>query len=87
MISILPQLDCVLFVVGAGKTTAEEIKECNRHLESAEVVRVVLNKAEDATAAYYSYPRSEEKAAPQKKRRMPAQPKVVSKLLKKINEI
>ena len=57
VISLLPQLDCVLFVVGAGKTTADEIKECNRHLESTEVVRVVLNKAEDATATYYSYTR------------------------------
>ena len=87
VISILPQLDCVLFVVGAGKTTAEEIKECNRHLESTEVVRVVLNKAEDTTETYYSYPRSEKKAAPQKKRRIPGQPKLVSKLLKKINDI
>ncbi len=87
VISILPQLDCVLFVVGAGRTTTEEIKECNRHLESAEVVRVVLNKAEDATAAYYSYSRPEEKTAPKKTRRTPARPKIVSKLLKKINEI
>ena len=57
-ISILPRLDCVAFVVGAGTTTAEEIKECNRHLESAEVVRVILNKSEDTSAAYYySYAR------------------------------
>jgi hypothetical protein len=53
VISILPRLDCVAFVVGAGTTTAEEIKECNRHLESAEVVRVILNKSEDAGARYY----------------------------------
>ena len=33
VISILPRLDCVAFVVGAGTTTPEEIKECNRHLE------------------------------------------------------
>ena len=57
-ISILPRLDCAAFVVGAGTTTAEEIKECNRHLESAEVVRVILNKSEDTSAAYYySYAR------------------------------
>ena len=36
-----------------GVTTPEEIKECNRHLESAEVVRVILNKLEDAGASYY----------------------------------
>ena len=53
VISILPRLDCVAFVVGAGTTTAEEIKECNKHLESAEIVRVILNKSEDTTAAYY----------------------------------
>jgi Mrp family chromosome partitioning ATPase len=87
VISILPQLDCVLFVVGAGKTTAEEIKECNRHLESAEVVRVVLNKAEEATADYYSYPRQAPKAAPRRKRRRLTQPKPISKLLKRLGEI
>ena len=53
VISILPRLDCIAFVVGAGTTTPEEIKECNRHLESAEVVRVILNKSEDAGASYY----------------------------------
>ena len=58
VISILPRLDCVAFVVGAGTTTTEEIKECNKHLESAEIVRVILNKAEDGNASYYySYPR------------------------------
>jgi protein-tyrosine kinase len=57
VISILPQLDCILFVVAAGTTTAQEIKDCNKHLESTEVLRVVLNKAEDATATYYSYSR------------------------------
>jgi len=63
VISILPQLDCVLFVVGAGTTTAAEIKECNKHLESTSIVRVVLNKAEDATATYYSYSRYAQKPA------------------------
>jgi Mrp family chromosome partitioning ATPase len=53
VISILPRLDCAAFVVGAGTTTAEEIKECNKHLESAEVVRVILNKSEDTNSAYY----------------------------------
>jgi protein-tyrosine kinase len=67
VISILPLLDCLLFVVGAGITTAEEIRECNRHLESADVVRVVLNKAEEAATTYYSYPKSDKKLAPRKK--------------------
>jgi Mrp family chromosome partitioning ATPase len=87
VISILPQLDCVLFVVGAGKTTAEEIKECNRHLESAEVVRVVLNKAEDATTPYYAPPRFEPKPPPQNKSGGSGAMKPVSKLIKKIKEL
>lgn len=88
VISILPQLDCVLFIVGAGRTTLEEIKECNRHLESAEVVRVVLNKAEDATAGYYSYPRLD--PPPRQRRKGPAaagQPKALSRLLKRLSQI
>lgn len=67
VISILPLLDCVLFVVGAGVTTAEEIRECNRHLESAEVVRVVLNKTEEVATTYYSYSNREKKSASPKK--------------------
>jgi Mrp family chromosome partitioning ATPase len=56
VLTMLPRLDCVAFVVGAGTTTIEQIKECNRHFESTEVIRVVLNKSEDTTANYsYSY--------------------------------
>jgi len=80
VISLLPQLDCALFVVGAGKTTAEEIKECNRHLESTEVVRVVLNKAEDATATYYTYPRYGQEPPRRKKSASVRRLKSVSKL-------
>jgi Mrp family chromosome partitioning ATPase len=54
VISFLPQLDCVLFVVAAGTTTAQEIRDCGKYLESTEVVRVVLNKT---TAAYSQYTR------------------------------
>ena len=59
VISLLPRIDCIAFVVGAGLTTAEEIKECNKHFDSAEIVRVILNKSEDtiATDYYYSYAR------------------------------
>ena len=55
VISILPQIDCVLFVAGGGTTTAPEIKDCNKYLESTSILRVVLNKATDATTAYYPY--------------------------------
>jgi protein-tyrosine kinase len=53
VISILPQIDCVLFVAAAGKTTPSEIKDCNKYLESTQVVRIVLNKATEETPAYY----------------------------------
>jgi capsular exopolysaccharide synthesis family protein len=55
VISILPQINSVLFVAAAGSTTASEIKECNKHLETTPVVRVVLNKSEDAIPSYYHY--------------------------------
>jgi protein-tyrosine kinase len=54
VITILPQLDCILFVTAAGLTTASQIKECNKHLEMTPVVRVVLNKAIGETTRYYS---------------------------------
>jgi Mrp family chromosome partitioning ATPase len=88
VISILPQLDCVLFIVGAGRTTLEEIKECNKHLESAEVVRVVLNKAEDATATYYSYQRFDPKLQPERKRPgRTGKPNAFSRLLKRLSQV
>jgi Mrp family chromosome partitioning ATPase len=87
VISMLPQLDCILFIVGSGTTTAEEIKECNRHFESTEVVRVVLNKADDATATYYSYSRYAPKPARPTKPSSTQRPKLVSRLLKRVKEI
>jgi protein-tyrosine kinase len=53
VISILPQIDCVLFVAAVGTTTASEIKECNKHLQTSKVVRVVLNKASELGPMYY----------------------------------
>ena len=64
VISILPQIDCVLFVAAGGTSTAQEIKECNKHLASTPIVRVVLNKAADATTNYsYSYSQSAKNSA------------------------
>jgi protein-tyrosine kinase len=54
VISILPQVDSVLFVAAAGVSTLSEIKECNRHLQSASIVRVVLNKSAGVATKYYS---------------------------------
>jgi protein-tyrosine kinase len=53
VISILPQLDCVLLTAAVGVSTVSDIEQCNRHLRSAEVVRVVLNKTPDPNTGYY----------------------------------
>jgi protein-tyrosine kinase len=55
VISLLPRVDCVLLVVAVGISTPAQIEECNRHLQSAEVVRVVVNKVPEATLNYYYY--------------------------------
>lgn len=52
-ISVLPQLDCVLLVTAVGVSTLPDIEQCKRHLQSTEVVRVVLNKTVDKAAGYY----------------------------------
>jgi protein-tyrosine kinase len=55
VIAILPQMDCVLLVTAVGTTTVSQIKECNKHLQSAEVIRTVLNKAPETSIHYYHY--------------------------------
>jgi protein-tyrosine kinase len=54
-ISVLPRLDCLLLVAAVGRTTTAEMEECNRHLRSADVVRIVLNKVPELNAQYYGY--------------------------------
>ena len=53
VITLLPQIDCVLLVAASGLTTTSEISECNRHLQSANVVRLVLNKVPRIEHQYY----------------------------------
>ena len=53
VITLLPQIDCVLLVAASGLTTTSEISECNRHLQSANVVRLVLNKVPRIAHQYY----------------------------------
>ena len=53
VITVLPQIDSVLFVTGAGITTKPEIKECNKYLETTPVVRIVLTQATDSVTNYY----------------------------------
>jgi protein-tyrosine kinase len=55
VISILPQIESVLLIAGVGTSNLSEIKECNRHLKSIPIVRVVVNKVSDKTEAHYGY--------------------------------
>jgi protein-tyrosine kinase len=55
VIAVLPQLDCILLVAAVGRSKVSEIEECNKHLRSTEVVRLVLNKVPKLNAEYYSY--------------------------------
>ena len=55
VISILPRMDAVLLVAAVGKTSAAEIKECQKHLQRVPVVRVVVNKATETAGSYYEY--------------------------------
>ena len=55
VIAILPQMDCVLLVAAVGTTTVSQIKECNKHLQSAEVVRIALNKVLETSTDHYYY--------------------------------
>jgi Mrp family chromosome partitioning ATPase len=45
-ISVLPNIDCVLMVVGNGMVTKHDMDESLRHLHSTNLLGVVLNKAE-----------------------------------------
>jgi len=54
VITILPRLDCVLFVAAIGTTTKSDMKEASKHLEHASIVRVVLNKSSELPATYYA---------------------------------
>jgi len=55
VIAILPHVDCVLLVVAAGMTKVSEIEECNKHLRSSQLLRIVLNKVPQEATQYYSY--------------------------------
>lgn len=51
-----PQVDCVLLVGAVGTSTMSDIEQCKRHLISANVVRVVLNKVRETSRPYYGAP-------------------------------
>ena len=55
VISVLPQLDAVLLVAGVGNTSVADIKECQKHLKTTPVVRVVVNRVTENTDGHYGY--------------------------------
>jgi protein-tyrosine kinase len=55
VISVLPRMDAVLLVAGIGNTSSNDIKECQKHLQSTPVVRVVVNKVTEPSDSYYAY--------------------------------
>jgi protein-tyrosine kinase len=55
VIAILPQIDCVLLVAAVGLSKTSEVEECNRHLQSSHLVRLVVNKANEENSSYYDY--------------------------------
>jgi hypothetical protein len=54
VLSVAPYVDCFLVVAAVGTTTISDIRECNKHLHSAEVLRIVLNKSSEQQL-YYGY--------------------------------
>jgi Mrp family chromosome partitioning ATPase len=55
VISILPEVDCILLVAAIGTSKISEIEECNRHLQTTDVVRFVLNKVPESATNYGYY--------------------------------
>jgi Mrp family chromosome partitioning ATPase len=53
VISVIPQIDCVLLVTAVGVSTVQEVVECSRLLQATEVVRIVLNKSSASTPVEY----------------------------------
>lgn len=54
-IAFLPQIDCVLMVVGNGMSTKSEIEDSLLHLSSANLLGVALNKEESERSNYNYY--------------------------------
>jgi Mrp family chromosome partitioning ATPase len=55
VISILPQVDCVLFVAAVGISKISEIEQSKKYLSESNVVRFVLNKVPASTTNYGYY--------------------------------
>jgi protein-tyrosine kinase len=55
VIAVLPHVDCILLVAAAGLSKTAEVEEAMRHLQSTQIVRLVLNKTIEASSNYYYY--------------------------------
>ena len=55
VIAVLPQIDCVLLVTAAGLSKVSEVVECQKHLQSSHLLRLVVNKVTDKNSNYYYY--------------------------------
>jgi protein-tyrosine kinase len=55
VISILPQVDCVLLVGAVGVSKVADIEECSKYLRDTDVVRFVLNKVPESATQYAYY--------------------------------
>jgi protein-tyrosine kinase len=55
VISILPQIDCVLLVGAVGVSKVADIEECSKYLRDTDVVRFVLNKVPEEATQYAYY--------------------------------
>src|SRR5262245_40976969 len=52
-LTLMPEIDCVLLVGAVGVSTVSDIEHCKRHLQSSNIVRVVLNKVREGNRPYY----------------------------------
>lgn len=50
---LLPQVDCILLVVGDGQHTESEVEETMRLLSKSNILGVVMNRAEVEARTYY----------------------------------
>ncbi len=55
VIAILPHVNCVLLVAAVGTSTVSEIEECNKHLQSIDVIKFVVNKVPESSTSYHYY--------------------------------
>jgi protein-tyrosine kinase len=53
VLATLPRVDGALLVAAVGVTTVNEIKECYKHLQATEVIRLVLNKSHETIKRHY----------------------------------